>query len=240
MKQETANQIMESVRRGYDTIADRFAASRRNLQWPELASFRDYLKSGDRVLDLGCGSGRGAALLSGLAVDYEGLDQSAALINQAKRASQDLLVNFRVGSMLELPYEDQSFDAVMAIASLHHVPSERYRRQSLREAWRVTKPGGYLLMTNWNLWRPRGLVWLARNILLKLAGRSALDWRDALVPWRRNGQATVWRYYRAFTLRELSRLAQQAGWQARRLSASGHPDRRQSNLVTIFQRPLDD
>lgn len=230
---------MESVRRGYDTIADRFAASRRGLRWPELTPFRDYLKFGDRILDLGCGSGRGAALVADLAVDYEGLDQSVALIERARRANKDLLVNFRVGSMLELPYEDRSFDAVLAIASLHHIPSDRYRRQVLREAWRVTKPGGYLLMTNWNLWRPAGLRWLARNALLKLIGRSALDWHDALVPWRRSGQPTVWRYYHAFTPRELRRLAGQAGWRGRRLSVSRRPDRRQSNLVTIFQRPAD-
>jgi ubiquinone/menaquinone biosynthesis C-methylase UbiE len=248
MKRETANRIMESLRRGYDTIASQFAASRSKLEWPELADFRDYLKPGDRVLDLGCGSGRGVTLLAGLAVDYEGLDQSVALIEQAKRDHQDQLVSFRVGSMLDLPYEDRSFEAVLAIASLHHVPSARYRLQALREARRVTKPGGWLLMANWNLWRPGGLRWLARNAVRKLVGRSELDWRDAMIPWRRAGQPTIWRYYHAFTLRELSRLARQAGWQVRRLSVSRRPnrrknrrpDRRQSNLVTVFQRPPDD
>ncbi len=237
MREETAKKILDDVRRGYDTIAGEFAASRSGMRWPELDQFREYVKNGDRLLDIGCGSGRGLKLFEGMAVDYEGLDVSEALVAIARRESTDLLANFRVGSMLSLPHEDAAFDEVMAVAVLHHIPSERFRLQALREANRVLKPGGALLMTNWDLWRGGRRKWLIRSMISKLFGRSDLDWGDARIPWNKAASSPVWRYYHGFSLGELGRLCRSAGFEV--VLNRRERVRRQGggvNLVTICRK----
>jgi ubiquinone/menaquinone biosynthesis C-methylase UbiE len=209
MREETAKRILDKVRGDYDAIAADFSATRNRL-WPEMERFREFIKTGDRVLDIGCGNGRAYQLFTGLAIEYEGLDVSEKLLSLARASVRDMLANFRVGSMLSLPYDNGEFDAALAVAVLHHVPSARYRLQALREAGRVIKPGGWLLMVNWNLWKPRYLRDLARATLKKLSGASDLDFRDALVPWNA-GRSSIQRYCRAFTGRELRGLCRQAG-----------------------------
>jgi SAM-dependent methyltransferase len=240
MREETAKKIMDSVRSGYDTIAGEFAASRSDLQWLELDDFRRRVKSGDRILDLGCGSGRVFKLFAGAAIEYEGLDVSPELVAIARRENQDLLATFRVGSMLALPYDDASFDVVLMIAALHHVPSRRFRLQAVREAARVLRPGGLLLLTNWDLWsHPKRWRWLGRNLWRKATGRSDLDWNDVLVPWVRGVAETVWRYYHLFTLAELRRLCRAAGLEVEENVRVG--ERRRggaANLKTVCRKPL--
>lgn len=209
MREEAAKKILEKVRGDYDSIAADFSATRNRL-WPEMERFRQFVKAGDRVLDIGCGNGRAYQLFTGLAIAYEGLDVSARLLDLARAAVRDMLADFRVGSMLALPYDDGEFDVALAVAVLHHVPSDRYRLQALRETARVLKPGGRLLMINWNLWKPPYIRDLAAAAARKLAGASDLDFRDALIPWRAGG-ADIRRYCHAFTGRELRRLCGQAG-----------------------------
>jgi len=241
MREETANKILESVRTAYDTIADEFAASRDALWWPELDEFGRCVKNGDRVLDIGCGSGRMHKLFAGTAVEYEGLDVSEGIIERARRRRPDLLAGFRVGSALALPYEDGSFDAALMVAVLHHVPSERYRLQALREASRVLKPGGRLLMTNWNLWRAARRKWIFRSWLLKLIGRSDLDWNDAWFDWKKNGQPAARRYYHAFALGELGRLCRAAGLKVEKNVRVDNPRHgRDANILTICRKPANE
>ncbi|MBN1585033.1 methyltransferase domain-containing protein [Candidatus Uhrbacteria bacterium] len=240
MKESIADKILESVHDGYNTIAAEFGATRDRIWWPEIEPFIRRIRNGDRVLDLGCGSGRALRLFVDLAVDYEGLDVSEGLIARARKEYPDPLVNFRVGSMLTLPYEDGSFDAVLAIASLHHIPSVRYRLQAMGEIRRVLKPGGWLLMTNWDLWRiDRRLRFVARNIILKAIGRSDLDWTDVMMPWTRSGQVRANRFYHAFTLGELSRLCRQTGFDVVENRRSGERRRQgDGNLVTVGRKPV--
>jgi ubiquinone/menaquinone biosynthesis C-methylase UbiE len=238
MNQATAQRISDQLQRAYNSIAPEFLASRQEMVWGELAEFSDRLQSGQRVLDLGCGTGRAYRLVAGKAIEYQGLDNAAALIKLAKDHNRDLLADFRVGSMRQLPFPDASFDAVLAIASLHHVPSAAWRRQTLREVERVLRPGGTLLMTNWDLWQPRRRRWLWQSLPGKLWGGSGLDWNDVYVPWRHGDEVITERYYHAFTLGELRRLCQQAGLEVisnRRATQERRGGDR--NLVTVAERP---
>jgi tRNA (uracil-5-)-methyltransferase TRM9 len=230
MKEEIAKALLEKVRADYDGIADDFSTTR-NAPWPETERFKTYARPGDRVLDIGCGNGRAYQLFAGLAIDYEGVDVSAQLIRHAKAKVNDLLANFSVGSMTALPCEDAEFDVAMAMAVLHHVPSRQFRLQALREARRVLKPGGWLLMTNWNLWRPRYLPLHAAALLKKLVGLSPYEGNDLFVPWRMGGK-DVRRYYHAFTRGELVRLCSDAGFDIVENRVQG------GNIVTILRKPV--
>lgn len=73
---------MNSLKEQYDQLAEAFSQTRKKQLWPELSAFLARLKPGDRVLDMGCGSGR---LYRGIPaqVDYVGLDISLGMLREA-------------------------------------------------------------------------------------------------------------------------------------------------------------
>jgi ubiquinone/menaquinone biosynthesis C-methylase UbiE len=238
MTPEFARTILDKVRDDYDTIAADFSATRTAL-WPDMERFRSFVKAGDHVLDIGCGNGRAYQLFKGMAIEYEGVDLSAKLIEHARQLVRDSLATFRVGSMLMLPYEDKTFDAAIAFASVHHIPSARLRVQALREAWRVLKPGGYLYMTNWDRWKPEFFREHATAFFKKAFLFSQYDFKDVLIPWK-GGDSRAMRYYHAFTIGELGKLCTAAGFEVVEQYYTKKGERttwwKGSNLITICRR----
>jgi ubiquinone/menaquinone biosynthesis C-methylase UbiE len=99
-----------------------------------------HLRPGDRVLDVAGGSGAYASrIVRETDATVVGLDIAESMVRQ--RAEDELLGENVVGDMEALPFADESFDAVMYIAALHHVPDPR---PALREALRVLRPGGQI------------------------------------------------------------------------------------------------
>lgn len=119
------------------------------------------LKPGDRVLDVGCGTG----VLTRLAQDavgpqgtVVGIDPGPVMIAEARnnaRASGSR-AEFRLAAIEQLPLSDASFDVVLSSLMLHHLPPET-KRQGLREVRRVLKPGGRLVAVDVD--RPGNLLW---------------------------------------------------------------------------------
>lgn len=102
-----------------------------------------YAKQG-RVLDLGCGTGILAGLLSpGSFEYYRGVDASSQAIALArKRASEK--VNFELGDIQNYKCEDD-FDLIVFEESLYYVPFFRYRL--LKRYARQLRPGGVFIVT---------------------------------------------------------------------------------------------
>lgn len=116
------------------------------------------LKDGERVLDAGCGKGLmaiGAAkrMKAGkvTAVDtWNPLavsgNSSDAVRENAKLEGVADRVRVESGDLPKLMYPDGSFDAVVSSLALHFMADEPDRDQSVRETYRVLKPGGRLLI----------------------------------------------------------------------------------------------
>lgn len=100
------------------------------------------LKSGDRILDVGCGKGFliHDFTLELPGVEIAGLDISEYAINHAKEEVKPYLLN---GNAVELPYEDNSFDLVISITTLHNLPFEQML-QALKEIERVSRRSSYV------------------------------------------------------------------------------------------------
>ena len=98
-----------------------------------------------RMLEVGCGPGRGLDLISRLeeGSSFVGLDLSPKAIEYAKQhCSNSQRVTFMQGDAEALPFADAEFDVVLNIESSHNYPHlERF----FAEAVRVLKPGGYLV-----------------------------------------------------------------------------------------------
>jgi len=119
------------------------ALAERDLQ-VEGAFFLPHLKPGMSLLDCGCGPGAltvqlAAIVAPGLVV---GLDRHGDQHDIGRKQAADAglaNVSFREGSIYELPFDDDTFDAVFAHAVLYHLGDPG---AALREMHRVLKPGG--------------------------------------------------------------------------------------------------
>ena len=98
---------------------------------------------GERVLDVGCGTGFATAGLVERGAEVDGLDQSVHQLAKAREKDSLDDVCFVRGDAENLPYADETFDAVWSSGSIEYWPNPV---SALREARRVTKPGGPVLV----------------------------------------------------------------------------------------------
>jgi len=107
-------------------------------------TFLKYIKSGDYVLEAGCGPGRETKQFSLRGIKTIGVDISEGLITIAKKNNPEteyILCNF-----LQLPFSKETFDGVWAHASLVHLETIDEVKQALKEFYRVLKKDGYVLI----------------------------------------------------------------------------------------------
>ena len=93
-------------------------------------------KAGERILDLGCGTGRLTAEIAATGADVVGIDQSPEMISEARAQFRDL--RFEVGDARHLRFEQQ-FDAVFSNAVLHWIVEPEL---VVRGVAKALKPGG--------------------------------------------------------------------------------------------------
>jgi SAM-dependent methyltransferase len=110
----------------------------------EAALERLDVRPGDRVLDIGCGVGTFLGLVKDRGARPSGLDASAALIELARERLPD--ADLRVGEMEALPYENDTFDLVTGFNSFFFADDIM---GAVREAGRVAKPGGPVVIQVW-------------------------------------------------------------------------------------------
>jgi SAM-dependent methyltransferase len=132
------------------------------------------LEPGTEILDLGCGHGRIANRLAGLGARVTGLDATPLFVEEARTqaADRELEVSYVEGDMRSLPWRDESFDRVISWFTSFGYFADDENRRVLREAWRVLRPGGMLLIENNNLaellprWLPSVVVERDGDILI--------------------------------------------------------------------------
>jgi ubiquinone/menaquinone biosynthesis C-methylase UbiE len=123
------------------------------------------LAEGQRVLDVGCGTGTLALLANAAAPGAEvvGLDADPEMLDQARAKPGAGQIHFDQGMADQLPYEDASFHRVLSSLVFHHLPRPVKEGAALEIA-RVLRPGGQFHLADWG--PPAGpLMWgLSRSV----------------------------------------------------------------------------
>jgi len=211
MEENYAEYLLKKTTQDYNLIAEQFSRARDKI-WREMRFLFDgYLLEGEKVLDLGCGNGRFYELFQKKNVDYIGVDSSEKLIEIAKKRYPK--GRFQVANALNLPFPNNFFDKVYVIAVFHHIPSQEFRLQFLREIKRVLKKEGLLILTVWNLWQKiRTGKLIFKFAFKKIFGGSKLDFKDILMKWE--GLENC--YFHCFMMGELAGLIKIAGFKIKR------------------------
>jgi SAM-dependent methyltransferase len=101
-------------------------------------------RAGERILDLGTGTGLAARRIAALGAQVTGVDLGAELIEAAKRLAPG--VDFRVGDAEQLPFDDAAFDAAVSTFGVMFVHRPE---AAAAELARVVRPGGRIALVSW-------------------------------------------------------------------------------------------
>ena len=142
-------------------------------QWAPQVIAAAQIQSGQRVLDVACGTGvlgREAASRVGSTGSVAGVDPSGGMLAVAERLAPD--IEWRQGTAESLPYADESFEAVVSQFGLMFFTD---RRQGIREMLRVLSPGGHLAVAVWDSLENTPAYADAVRLLDRVAGQRAAD-----------------------------------------------------------------
>lgn len=129
---------------GYEQLMGRWS---RKLA-PRFIDFAG-LNSGERVLDVGCGTGSLTFALAQSAdlQEIAAIDFSPVFVAEAQRRNTDPRIRIQQADACDLPFEDAYFDRAMALLVLHFVPESG---KAVAEMRRVVRPGGTVAAVVWD------------------------------------------------------------------------------------------
>jgi ubiquinone/menaquinone biosynthesis C-methylase UbiE len=221
---QKAKQIKSQLKETFDIIAPHFNITRYK-PWPESKRFISTLTNGSTVLDLGCGNGRNSIYLAKEGMKVIGIDFSRGLINIAKNKMEWKEVVDRVdlmeGDIGFLPLRNESVDAILYIATLHHLPTPQDRLQSLLEIRRCLKAGGSALVSAWAQEQVKFIEDLEKSKEIKEEG---FEYGDIFLPWKMKEGKEFQRYYHLFSKDEFEDLMGKSELEVKKIffSADNH------------------
>lgn len=130
-----------STKEIYNNIANEFDRCRTKI-WPCTSRFLNQFNVGSTVLDIGCGNGKNMVNES---ISFTGIDFSHELV----KICQHKRLNVIEADMTCMPFDDESFDGFISIASYHHLDNDTDRKKALHEMHRILKKKGKGIIVVW-------------------------------------------------------------------------------------------
>jgi SAM-dependent methyltransferase len=139
------------------------------IRWDRrVGMLTNSIKSGMKVLEIGCGTGFFTKEIVKIPVQLTAIDISPELIAVARKNILNSNVEFIIDNAYQMTFDDQTFNSVIGSSVLHHLDVD----SALKEIYRVLKPGGHIAFTEPNMLNPQ--IALQKNIpaLKKALGDS--------------------------------------------------------------------
>ncbi len=172
----------------YENIATNFS-DKRYSSWDWIDNFINIYPKKSKILDIGCGNGRNMKNINYI---FYGVDNCSNFIELAKQVTPNVFLC----EMTNLPFPDNYFDAIISIASFHHLSTIERRNECLKEMKRVLKPNGKILLSIWS-----------KNQSHNKKLDNKFEYGINMVPWKDNkGNVMGNRYYYIFQIEEIYAL----------------------------------
>jgi ubiquinone/menaquinone biosynthesis C-methylase UbiE len=172
------------VKKTYDRIAKDFD-TKRYRPWSCVEKFLDSIPNGARVAEIGCGNGKNMLYRNDL--KWEGCDFSKELVKICKIKK----LNVKYGNILDIPYNDNSFEYTLCVAVLHHLSTPLKIRQAIKELVRITKRKGKIFILVWSFEQDE-------------SSKVSFTVQDNYINWKNKiGTVVAKRYYHVFRKNEL-------------------------------------
>ena len=169
----------KNVQNIYNIIADDFNRTRYNV-WNSVEKFINDFSINSQFLEIGCGNGKNMMLRQNNFIGCDNCEQFLKIcINKN--------LNVIKCCATKLPFNNNSFDATISVAVIHHLSNYERRIQAIKEQVRVTKHGGKIFIEVWGFENNNRVI--NKN-------------QDSMVPWKYKGK-TYNRYYHFFKKDEI-------------------------------------
>ena len=184
----------------WDCIAQSFDRTRRK-PWKQCTDFINTLPETSIIADIGCGNGRHLIPAASHCKKAVGIDISRELLN----ITQDKIRNSKLDNISlihsdanNIPVKNNTFDALLFIASLHNIKGKEKRIQSLKEIKRILKKDGKALISVWSRWQDKYRKqffkkWFKQN--------TEGEFGDIDIYWRQHG-LNIPRFYHLYSKKE--------------------------------------
>lgn len=155
-----------------------------------------------KLLDVGCGSGRNFVNQKGL--EIYGIDFSVKMLELAGEEARRIgaRVILKKGKSEKIPFKDEFFDYAICVAVLHCVDTDKKRKRTLKEIYRVLKNGGLAYISVWSRGGPR---------LSKIKEIVTSKVNECFIPWT-VGEKKYPRYTYLFNAVEMKKMLEDAGF----------------------------
>jgi tRNA (uracil-5-)-methyltransferase TRM9 len=222
-----------TAQKTWDAIADSFDTTRQK-PWKYCLDFISSLKDKDVVADLGCGNGRHLFPCAEQCSSVFGVDISLkmlSIVQQKLRIKSFRNVSLVHSDVVQLPFRDSIFDAVLFIASLHNIQGKEYRQTALKNVARVLKPQGTALISVWSRWQDKHYKHFLKQFFVRTR-----DFGDIDVYWRQHN-LSVPRFYHLYGKGEFLQELQDAGFCIERIACVKiHSKRFSDNYFAIVRK----
>jgi len=219
----------------WNSIAKSFDSTRRR-PWKECINFFKSLPKESIVADIGSGNGRHLIPCADHCKKVIGLDVSNELLKIVKKKVNDKNIkNVELihSDAVNIPIKSNSINAVLYIATLHNI-SIRYRRiNSLKEIYRILKPGGKAIISVWSRWQDKYRQHFVVRMITKFGHN---EFGDINIYWRQHG-LNISRYYHLYSKREFQKDINKTGFiilnlEGKKIHSIKYPD----NYFAIIQK----
>lgn len=151
MNRATLEKRPDEVQSMFDGVAARYDITNDILSMGQTRRWRKIVvdavdaKRGERVLDLAAGTGTSSEPYADAGVSVVACDFSTGMLEVGKKRRPD--IEFVAGDAMNLPFADESFDATTISFGLRNIQDPK---KALQEMFRVTKPGGRLVIAEFS------------------------------------------------------------------------------------------